>query len=57
MLIYWGCSPTVQKGQPEIIDFRAMTGKVPPEIQAMADHVTGAVPGAGVIEVLDLLYT
>ena len=36
MLIYWGCSPTVQKGQPEVIDFRAMTGKVPPEIQAMA---------------------
>ncbi|MGB7502507.1 MAG: hypothetical protein WBM25_08945 [Azonexus sp.] len=36
VLIYWGCSPTVPKGQPEVIDFRAMTGKVPPEIQAMA---------------------
>ena len=36
VLIYWGCSPTVAKGQPEVIDFRAMTGKVPPEIQAMA---------------------
>ncbi len=36
VLIYWGCSPTVQKGQPEVIDFRALTGKVPPEIQAMA---------------------
>jgi hypothetical protein len=36
VLIYWGCSPTVQKGQPEVIDFRALSGKVPPEIQAMA---------------------
>ncbi len=36
VLIYWGCSPMVPKGQPEVIDFRAMTGKVPPEIQAMA---------------------
>ena len=36
VLIYWGCSPTVPKGQPEVIDFRALTGKVPPEIQAMA---------------------
>ena len=36
VLIYWGCSPTVQKGQPEIIDFRSLAGKVPPEIQAMA---------------------
>ena len=36
VLIYWGCSPTVQKGQPEVIDFRSLAGKVPPEIQAMA---------------------
>ncbi|MFZ1900456.1 MAG: hypothetical protein WCC44_04475 [Azonexus sp.] len=36
VLIYWGCSPTVQKGQPEIIDFRSLAGKVPPEVQAMA---------------------
>ncbi len=36
VLIYWGCSPTVPKGQPEIIDFRAMAGKLPPEVQAMA---------------------
>lgn len=36
VLIYWGCSPTVQKGQPEVIDFRALAGKVPPEIHAMA---------------------
>ena len=36
VLIYWGCSPTVAKGQPEVIDFRTMAGKLPPEIQAMA---------------------
>ena len=36
VLIYWGCSPTVAKGQPEIIDFRTMAGKVPPEVQALA---------------------
>ena len=36
VLIYWGCSPTVQKGQPEVIDFRSLAGKVPPEVQAMA---------------------
>ncbi len=32
-------------------------GSARPAIQALADHVTGATPGAGVIEVLDLLYT
>ncbi len=32
-------------------------GSARPEIRALADHVTGATPGAGVIEVLDLLYT
>lgn len=36
VLIYWGCAATVGKGQPEVIDFRALTGKVPPEIAAMA---------------------
>lgn len=36
VLIYWGCSATVAKGQPEVIDFRALSGKVPPEIMAMA---------------------
>lgn len=35
LLIYWGCSATVQKGQPEIINFRSMLSKLPPEIQAM----------------------
>ncbi len=35
VLIYWGCSPTVPKGQPEVIDFRSLAGKVPPEIRAM----------------------
>lgn len=36
VLIYWGCSPTVAKGQPEVIDFRNMSGRVPPEVAAMA---------------------
>ena len=36
VLIYWGCSATVPKGQPEVIDFRALAGKVPPEIMGMA---------------------
>ena len=36
LILYWGCSPTVQKGQPEIIDFRTMASKLPPELQAMA---------------------
>ncbi len=36
VLIYWGCSATVGKGQPEVIDFRALAGKVPPEIAALA---------------------
>lgn len=36
VLLYWGCSPTVLKGQPEVIDFRTLSGKVPPEIMAMA---------------------
>lgn len=36
VLIYWGCSPTVAKGQPEVIDLRSLAGKVPPEVQAMA---------------------
>jgi hypothetical protein len=36
VLIYWGCSATVGKGQPEVIDFRTMAGKVPPEMMAMA---------------------
>lgn len=36
VLIYWGCSPTVPKGQPEIIDFKALAGSVSPEIAAMA---------------------
>jgi len=36
VLIYWGCSPTVGKGQPEVLDFRNLSGKVSPEIMAMA---------------------
>lgn len=36
VLIYWGCSATVPKGQPEVIDFKAMSSRVPPEVAAMA---------------------
>jgi hypothetical protein len=36
VLIYWGCSATVAKGQPEVIDFKAMSNRVPPEVAAMA---------------------
>ena len=35
ILIYWGCSDTVQKGQPEIIDFKAMGKNMSPEVMAM----------------------
>jgi Cof subfamily protein (haloacid dehalogenase superfamily) len=31
-------------------------GSARPEIKALADHVTGSTPGAGVVEVLDQLY-
>lgn len=36
VLIYWGCSASVAKGQPEVIDFKSMSGLVPPEVAAMA---------------------
>lgn len=36
VLIYWGCSTTIAKGQPEIIDFKALAARVPPEVLAMA---------------------
>ena len=38
LLIYWGCSETVAKGQPEIIDLKAMSGRLSPEVAAMAQH-------------------
>jgi hypothetical protein len=47
VLIYWGCSPTVGKGQPEIIDFRAMAGKLPPEVAAMARQSRSQGKGGG----------
>lgn len=46
VLIYWGCSATVAKGQPEVIDFRALAGKVPPEIMAMARQSRSRGKGA-----------
>ena len=36
VLIYWGCSPTVAKGQPETLDLRNLGSKVSPEVAAMA---------------------
>jgi hypothetical protein len=47
ILIYWGCSPTVGKGQPEVIDFRAMAGKLPPEVAAMARQSRSQGKGGG----------
>ncbi len=41
ILIYWGCSPTVLKGQPEIIDFKNLGKQVPPEVMAMAKAQRG----------------
>lgn len=36
LLIYWGCSATVAAGQPEVIDFKSMGNRLPPEVAAMA---------------------
>jgi hypothetical protein len=38
VLIYWGCSATVPKGQPEIIDFKALGARVSPEVMALAQR-------------------
>jgi hypothetical protein len=38
VLIYWGCSETVLKGQPEVIDLKAMGSRVSPEVAAMAQQ-------------------
>lgn len=38
VLIYWGCSVTVLKGQPEIIDFKALGARVSPEVMALAQR-------------------
>ncbi|RTL51108.1 MAG: hypothetical protein EKK46_12805 [Rhodocyclaceae bacterium] len=35
ILIYWGCSETVAKGQPQIIDLKTMDKNLSPEVQAM----------------------
>lgn len=35
ILIYWGCSEKVAKGQPQIIDIKALSKSLSPEIQAM----------------------
>lgn len=51
VLIYWGCGASVAKGQPEIIDFRNMSGQVPPEVAAMARQ-SRARHGGGSVESL-----
>lgn len=38
VLIYWGCAATVPKGQPEIIDFKALGARVAPEVMALAQR-------------------
>ncbi len=38
VLLYWGCSATVAKGQPEVIDLKALGSRVPPEVAAMAQQ-------------------
>ena len=38
VLIYWGCSETVPKGQPEVIDLKAMSSRLSPEVAAMAQQ-------------------
>ena len=38
LLLYWGCSASVPAGQPEVLDLRAIGGRVSPEVAAMARH-------------------
>jgi hypothetical protein len=49
VLIYWGCSPTVAKGQPEIIDFKALSTRFSPEVAAALQRgrQRGAAGGSG----------
>lgn len=47
ILIYWGCSDTVQKGQPQIIDAKAMSKGMTPEMMAMVKQAQ-ARKGQGV---------
>lgn len=42
VLLYWGCSATVAKGWPEVIDFKSLGSRVPPEVAAM---VMGEIVG------------
>lgn len=46
ILIYWGCSETVQKGQPQIVDLKAVGKNVSPEVMAMV-HQAQARKGGG----------
>ncbi|HRD88557.1 MAG TPA: hypothetical protein PK752_09925 [Accumulibacter sp.] len=46
LLLYWGCSASVPAGQPEVIDLRAIEGRVSPEVAAMARHSRQGKGGA-----------
>jgi len=49
ILIYWGCSDTVPKGQPQVIDFKAMGKTMSPEVMAMVHQARarkGGTPAA-----------
>ncbi|MBI5860935.1 MAG: hypothetical protein HZB64_01940 [Rhodocyclales bacterium] len=48
VLIYWGCSATVSKGQPEVIDFKTLGARVSPEVMALAQRgrMSGGKSGA-----------
>ncbi len=47
VLIYWGCGATVAKGQPEVLDIKAMGSRVSPEVAAMARQSRGGKGGDG----------
>lgn len=50
ILIYWGCSETVAQGQPQIIDLKAMSKNLSPEVMAMVHHAKARKGGGGAIE-------
>ncbi len=49
ILIYWGCSDTVAKGQPMIIDFKAMGKNMSPEVMAMVRQAKARKGGGAAV--------
>jgi hypothetical protein len=47
VLIYWGCGATVPKGQPEVLDIKAMGSRVSPEVAVMARQSRSGKGGGG----------